>query len=292
MKKRHLCKYLLGMILFGSNGIVASGTALSSVELVYMRSIIGAVLLLILYFATGHRLRVLEHKKDLLFVALSGVAMGADWLFLFEAFDQIGVSLSVLINYMGPMIVILLSPILFQEKIGPVKGLAFIAALIGVFLTSGQAVTAGLHMWGLTCAVLSAFCSAGLIIFNKMAVEIKGMENATVQLLSTAITVAAFIGLKQGLVIEILPEDWLRVLWLGILNTGVACYLVFSPIAYLPAQTTAVCTYAEPVAAVLMSMLFLHEAMRPLQVLGAVLIIGGAMLAEIVNVKERNAPVS
>lgn len=283
MKKKNLLKYLLGMILFGSNGIVANGTALSSVELVYMRSSIGAVLLLALYFASGRRLTVFQHKRDLLFVALSGVAMGADWLFLFEAFNQIGVSLSVLINYMGPMIVIILSPILFKEKIGPVKLLAFTLAVVGVFLTSGQAVISGIHAWGLICAILSAFCSAGLILFNKMSVHIKDMENAAVQLLFSAITAVAFVGFQQGLAVELVSDDWIRVLWLGIFNTGIACYLVFSSIGYLSAQTSAICAYVEPVSAVFLSLLFLKESMSPLQMFGAVLIIGGAMLTEIAN---------
>lgn len=283
MKRKHLAKYILGMALFGSNGIVANGSALSSIELVFMRSLIGAALLLIICFAAGYRLKVLNCKRDLLFVALSGAAMGADWLFLFEAFEQIGVGLAVLINYLGPVIVIVLSPVLFKEKIGPAKLLAFAAAVIGVFLVSGQAAFSGVNGWGLICAVLSAFCAAGMILFNKLSVNIRGMENATLQLLFAAITVAVFVICKQGFAIEILPMDWIRVLWLGIFNTGLACYLTFSVIGYLPAQTSAICAYVEPVSAVFMSMIFLHETMQPLQIIGAILIIGGAMFTEIIN---------
>ncbi len=286
MKKKHLLKYLAGMILFGTNGIVASGSALSSVELVYMRSIIGAALLAVLYFATGHRVTAHKHPKDLIFVALSGASMGLDWLFLFEAFRQIGVSLAVLINYLGPAIVILLSPLLFREKLGAAKLLAFAAAIIGVFMLSGQAVVSGINIWGLTCALLSSFGSAGLILFNKLSVHVKGMENAMFQLLFAAITVAVFMGISQGFIIDILPADWIKVLWLGILNTGVACYLTFSEITYLPAQTSAICAYIEPVSAVFMSLIFLHESMGIFQIIGAILVIGGAAFTEIMNTKE------
>lgn len=64
MKRKHLAKYILGMALFGSNGIVANGSALSSIELVFMRSLIGAASLLIICFAAGYRLKVLNCKRD------------------------------------------------------------------------------------------------------------------------------------------------------------------------------------------------------------------------------------
>ena len=47
--------------------------------------------------------------------------MAADWLFLFEAYAQIGVSLGMLINYCGPAIVIAASPIVLKEKISRAK---------------------------------------------------------------------------------------------------------------------------------------------------------------------------
>lgn len=62
---------------------------------------------------------------------------------------------------------------------------------------------------------------------------------------------------------------------LGLINTGVGCYCYFSLIGSLPAQSVAICGYLEPLFAVLLSVLILHETMRPLQILGAVLIIGG-----------------
>ena len=69
-------------------------------------------------------------------------------------------------------------------------------------------------------------------------------------------------------------------LLLGLVNTGVGCYCYFSSIGDLPAQSVAICGYLEPLSAVLLSVLILHETMAPLQILGAVLIIGGAVFGE------------
>ncbi|MBQ2924303.1 MAG: DMT family transporter, partial [Anaerotignum sp.] len=71
------------------------------------------------------------------------------------------------------------------------------------------------------------------------------------------------------------------VLMLGLVNTGLGCYRYFSAIGRLPVQTVAVCGYLEPLAAVVLSAILLGEGMGVLQILGTVLILGGAMFAEL-----------
>lgn len=273
-------KYILALLLFGSNGVVASYIGLTSYEIVLLRSLLGSLLLIAIFFFTGHKLTVLQHKRDLCYIALSGIAMGADWLLLFEAFSQIGVSLGMLINYCGPAIVVALSPLLFKERVTPQKLTALITTLIGVFLISGQAATEEANFWGIFCAGLSAVSYAAMVIFNKKSKQVIGMENSTLQLFFAFITVAIFVGFKQGFYMEIAAEDWLPILWLGLLNTGICCYLYFSSIGRLPVQTVAICGYLEPLSAILFSVLFLKEILQPIQVLGAILIIGGAVFAE------------
>lgn len=95
---------------------------------------------------------------------------------LFEAFNEIGVSLTILINYSGPAIVIALSPVLFGEKVTAKKLIGLIAALIGVFLISGIAITNGLSTWGIICAILSAVSYAAMVIFNKKSEKVRELK--------------------------------------------------------------------------------------------------------------------
>jgi drug/metabolite transporter (DMT)-like permease len=278
--KRAYFKYLLSLLLFGSNGVVASRIGLTSYEIVLLRSLLGSLLLIAIFFFSRYKLTVLRHKRDTIYIAISGLAMAANWLFLFEAFTQIGVSMGMLINYSGPAIVMALSPLVFKERVTWPKIIALLAALLGVFLISGQAVKEGVNAWGLLCAGLSAVAYAAMVIFNKMSKKITGMENSTLQLFFTFVTVAVFVGFKQGFYMEIAAGDWLPILWIGLLNTGVGCYLYFSSIGKLPVQTVAICGYLEPLAAVVFSVLFLSETMLPIQIFGALLILGGAVFAE------------
>ena len=103
------------------------------------------------------------------------------------------------------------------------------------------------------------------------------------QLIFGFLTAAVFVGAKQGLFFPMERGDWPPVLILGLLNTGIGCYLYFSAIGRLPVQSVAICGYLEPLSAVLFSVLLLHETMAPVQILGAVLILGGAAFAESIS---------
>ncbi len=72
---RAYIKYFTGLLLFSSNGVIASAISLSSYQIVLLRSVIGAAFLLILFFSSGKRLNVRRYPKDFIFIALSGVAM-------------------------------------------------------------------------------------------------------------------------------------------------------------------------------------------------------------------------
>ena len=283
--KRSYMKYFAALLLFGFNGIVASFIDLSSYEIVLLRTFIGNVLLIALFFLTRNKLTFYQYKNDSLFLLLSGIAMGTSWMFLYEAYAQIGVSIASLCYYCGPVIVMALSPLLFREKLTASKLCGFAAVLIGIILVNGSAFNGNGNLWGIFCGLMSAVMYAALVICNKKAQRITGMENATLQLFVSFLTVFIFVLFKQGLTVHLHTEDIIPVLILGLFNTGIGCYFYFSSIGKLPVQTVAVCGYLEPLSAVVFSVIVLHETMLPIRILGAALIIGGAVSSELVKRK-------
>ena len=273
-------KYIFALLLFGSNGIVASLIHLSSYEIVLLRTLIGSLLLIAIFFIAREKLTFYKYKTQSIFLAVSGIAMGTSWIFLYEAYDEIGVSLASLAYYCGPVIVMMLSPLLFEEKLTKIKVCSFITVLVGIFLVNGTAFENGVSIWGLACGLLSAVCYSLMVMFNKKAKDITGLENAMLQLFVAFLTVAIFVGIKQGYRMQIDTQSIIPILVLGLLNTGIGCYFYFSSIGKLPVQTVAICGYLEPLSAVVFSVIFLKETMLPIQIIGAVLIIGGAMLGE------------
>ena len=286
MKKAYV-QYVAALLLFGSNGIVAGYISLDSYEIVWMRTLIGGLLLLAICLLSGHKIRFCENKRDILFSAVSGAAMGASWLFLYEAYRQIGVGMATLAYYCGPVLVMALSPLLFHEAFTRIKAAGFLAVLCGVYLVNAPTLADGKSGWGLFCGGMSAVLYAVMVLSSKKAKRLEGVEKSMLQLLFGFLTVSVFVWGKQGPTLAVLPGDWAPLFLLGLLNTGVGCYWYFSAIGRLPAQSVAVCGYLEPLAAVVLSVLILGESMQPMQVLGAVLILGGAAFGECAGRRKR-----
>ena len=282
-------KYLAALLMFGMNGIVASHIALSSYEIVFTRTLIGSLLLIAIYASTRQGVHLLQNKKHTLCLVVSGIAMGTSWMFLYEAYQRIGVGIASLAYYCGPVIVMILAPVLFREKLTWAKAAGFLAVLFGMFCVNAQALDETQTAWGLFCGIMSAVTYAFMVVFNKKAKSLTGLENSMWQLLISFVTVAIFVGAKQGLVIHIEPGNWVPILILGVFNTGIGCYFYFSSIGDLPVQTVAICGYLEPLSAVVFSVLFLQESMTGIQVIGAALILGGAAFGELLPLHNSKA---
>ena len=285
MKDKPGLRYIVALLLFGSNGIVANYISLPSYEIVFTRTLIGSLFLLLIFISSKQKVQFWRNKRHSLYLVISGVAMGASWMFLFEAYAQIGVSISTLAYYCGPVIVMILSPIVFKEKLTAIKLLGFLAVVLGMFCVNGQSMLQGTVSWGLVFGILSAFMYAFMVIFNKKAASISGLENPTWQLIISFLTVAVFLGLKQGFSVHIALDNLAPILLLGIVNTGIGCYFYFSSIGHLPVQTVAILGYLEPLSALFFSAAFLGETLSFLQLIGAVLILGGAGFGELFRQK-------
>lgn len=274
-------KYITALLLFGLNGIVASHIALNSYEIVFTRTLIGSFMLALLFMAGRRKSRLFENKKHGLFLLISGMAMGCSWMFLYEAYDQIGVGVATLAYYCGPAIVMVLAPLLFREKFTWPKMLGFFLVFLGMFFVNRGAADVTGSGWGMFCGILSAVMYAVMVITNKKSKTITGLENAMVQLIVACLIVALFLVVKQGFHLSVEKSSVLPILILGVVNTGIGCYFYFSSIGKLPVQSVAICGYLEPLSAVVCAVLFLRETLTVSQVLGAFLILGGAAFAEL-----------
>ena len=281
--------YFLALILFGFNGIVASYISLNSYEIVFLRTLLGSVFLASIFLFTKGKRQGIQNKKHLSCIALSGVAMGLSWMFLYEAYTEVGVSVATLAYYSGPIIVMVLSPLFFREHLTKRKVIGFVVVLAGMFFVNENALQQNGLSWGLLCGLLSAVLYAVMVISNKKASSITGLGNSVFQLTFSFIMVAVFIQIKQGVVIPTLFENIVPVLILGIVNTGIGCYLYFSSIQKLPAGSVAICGYIEPLSALIFSAIFLHERLTIIQIVGATFIIGGAVFGEYSGLKKENS---
>ena len=145
-----LFTYLAALLLFGSNGIIAAAIALPSSDIVLLRTFLGALsLVTILAITQRHKLQAPSRPREAAALILSGAALGASWIFLFRAYQTIGVGVSSLLYYCGPIIVMALSPFIFGEKLTGGKIAGFIAVACGAFLIAAQGLGGNIPIAGI-----------------------------------------------------------------------------------------------------------------------------------------------
>jgi drug/metabolite transporter (DMT)-like permease len=206
-------------------------------------------------------------------------------MLLFEAYNHTTVAIATLCYYMAPTIVILLSPIIFRERMTVKKAVCAVVAIAGMVLVSGVAGGSGENevsipgiLLGLGAAVLYAL----IVILNKKIPGIDAYQKTSVQLLSAGLAMVPYLLLTGGFRTEGFSLSAAAlVLVVGIVHTGTAYTMYFGSMDGLRVQTVAILSYIDPVSALLFSAFLLREPLTPLNILGAVMIIGSAMASEI-----------
>ena len=268
------------MLIFGTIAIFRRNIPFSSGLLAFSRGLLGGVFLLIFVAVKHHRMEKVE-KKQLALLILSGAIIGVDWILLFEAYNCTTVAVATMCFYMQPTIVILLSPVLFREKLSVKKGLCALAAILGMVFVSGVAEGAPP---GTQDAKGIAFGLAAAVLYAATVI----IEKTIVQLLSAAAVLIPYLLLTEDFSAVVLDaRTVVLVLIVGIVHSGLAYALYFGNVNKLLAQSVAVLSYIDPVSSLFFSALLLHERLTAFGLLGAVLIFGSALVSELGGKKRR-----
>lgn len=285
MNKENFKSYiaLIGsMLIFGTLGVVRRYVPLSSAMLALCRGVLGSVFLLVFVLVRGGKLKLPERKATL-WLVLTGAVMGLNWMLLFEAYNYTTVAAATMCYYMQPTIVILLSPIVFRERLGAKRLACAFAAIVGMLFVSG--VLSGgagqMHIGGILFGLGAAAFYATVIILNKKIVVGDIYAKTIIQLAGAALVMIPYVLLTEGVPdLSMSAAGVGTVLLVGIVHTGITYALYFGSMQRLRAQTVAVLSYIDPVFALLLSAAVLHESLTPLGIVGAVLIIGSAIISE------------
>ena len=279
-----LVSLILSMIIFGTIGVVVRNIPLPSEVIASARGILGSVFLLLYLKITGRPFDPAGiAKRDFLLLIVTGAMIGFNWILLFEAYHYTSVAIATLCYYMQPVIILLVSPFLLKEKLSAKKTACVIAAVIGMVLISGiigPGETPS-HARGILLGLGAAVLYAGVILLNKKIRGVPIFEKTIIQLMSTAVCLLPYMILRGTLHAYQPGYTGIGMLLLaGILHTGIAYVLYFGAVENLPAHTSALVSYIDPVTAILLSALFLHEPLSAAGIAGTVLIIGSAVVSE------------
>lgn len=273
------------MFIFGTIGIFRRYIPLSSSVLACVRGLLGAIVLSFYVKARGRKLIHPVGSKKILWLALTGVLMGFNWILLFEAFNYTTVSIATLCYYMEPIIVILISAFLFKEKLSLKKGLCSVVALIGMVFVSGvynHGVSQEGELKGVLFALGASCLYSAVVLINKKVSGIDSYEKTIIQLLAAAIVLIPYVLTTEDITrIRLDGKTIVILIIVGVVHTGVSYALYFASMDGLKTQTIAIFSYIDPITALILSVVVLNEKMSMLGILGAVMILGAAILSEL-----------
>ncbi len=275
-------KMVASMAIWGSMGLVIRWISLPTAAIALTRGALGALFLFLLVTLAGRRVAWRAVRDNLGLLIVSGALLGANWIFLFEAYRRTTIQLATLSYYLAPVLILAASPLVLKERLTALKAACVLAALGGMALVSGVGTGGAGNPVGILFGLGAAVCYAGLTLTNKFLKGVSPMEATMVQLAVSAAALLPYALFSGTLSLSGAgPKDALLLIILGVVHTGLAFFWFFSSVRDLKAQTVAMFSYIDPAMAILLSALLLRERLDVPQILGACLILGAALVGEL-----------
>ena len=274
---------ILSMTVFGTLGLFVRNIAVTSGEIALYRSVMAVGLIGAFMLLTKQKIALKNVKKEAILLLVSGIAMGFNWILLFEAYRYTTVSVATLSYYFAPVIVTVACPILFKEKLTIKQIVCFAFSTVGIVLITGIGnIGGGRHWIGILLGLGAAVLYATVVLLNKFIRNVEGIQRTFWQFLSAMVVLIPYVLLTNGITIGNLNGvGWVSLLIVGVVHSGIAYCLYFSAIHNLPGQQAALLSYVDPLVAVLISVTILDETMTVMQIVGGALILGFTLWNEL-----------
>lgn len=274
---------IISMSIFGTLAIFVRNISVSSGELSLYRAILAALLISGYLLVTKDKINFSAIKKELILLLFSGMAMGFNWILLFEAYKYTSVSAATLSYYFAPIIVTIVCPFLFHEKLTKKQIICFVMSTLGVFLITGipDFQNMGRDTIGILFGLSAAVFYATVILLNKFIKNVTGIHRTYLQFLAAIIILIPYVACTSGFHLGSLDsKGWVNLLIVGLIHTGITYCLYFSSLKELPGQEAAILSYIDPLMAVVISVAILGESISLPQIIGGILILGFAIWNE------------
>lgn len=276
---------LVAMASFGTLAIFVRNISVSSGELALYRALLAILLLSGYFLVTRQSIQLKAIRKELPLLLLSGVAMGFNWILLFQAYKYTTVSVATLSYYFAPVIVTAVCPFLFKEKLTPKQILCFLMSTLGLVLVIGitdLGKGAGTDHIGVLFGLGAAVLYATVVLLNKFIKGVAGIQRTFLQFLAAAVVLIPYVAATSGFHLEAMDgKGWVCLFIVGLFHTGVCYCLYFTALKDLSGQEASILSYVDPLVAVLVSVFLLGEAMTATQLVGGVLILGFTLYNEL-----------
>jgi drug/metabolite transporter (DMT)-like permease len=194
----------------------------------------------------------------------------------FTALTMASAGLVAILLYLYPAIVVILSSLLFKERITGLKVSALILALTGTVLTIG--LGGGGSLLGIALAMTAPLIySAYILAGSKITKEVEILSSSTVVMISASFVFGALIAVK-GLNVPQTLMGWGGVLAIALISTVIAIIAFFAGLKRVGPTNASMLSTFEPVTTVVLAAIVFGEEIGFMRVVGGVLILMAVIL--------------
>lgn len=288
---KYKIELVLSMLIFGSIGIFVKECGLPSGLLASARGVFGALALLLIGLTAKKKNSFTNIKDNIKILLPAGIAIGFNWILLFEAYRFTSVAVATVCYYLAPVFIAVFSAVIFKERLTPIKLVCMAASLAGTVLVSGVSKTGTnkATIIGMALGIGAAVLYAAAVTLNKSLKDIPSVDATTVQLFIAGIAVLPYALIKSDYAVNSFSlKQFCILLIIIVVHTGISYAMYFSAVHKLDGQTTAVLSYIDPLAAIILSALVLNEKMTFISIIGALIILCSTLISEIFSGKSRS----
>jgi drug/metabolite transporter, DME family len=288
---------VLAAVCYGTLGPAsrfAEEAGVESLSLVTWRAGVGAVVVALFIgarLAAGAarpvRLRDIP-RRDRWFMAGAAVANTFLNLSVFVAFTRISIALALLVFYLYPAMVAVVSVIWFGERLDRLRWAALAVSLGGLMLVlAGEPAGVGaLDALGIGLAFVGAVAQVFYVLAARHGFgHIPGAQAAALMMGGAMTLYVAIAFLSGSLATLASPLASVDALWpvvvAGVIGAGVPTVAYITGIRMLGPSRAAILATLEPVVGVLLAAVLLAEQPTPIQVVGGALILVAAVLLQL-----------
>ena len=255
---------ILSALIYGIAPMLAKIAYMGGVNgmtLTFLRTFLMLPLLFVLMLVRGRSFRL--NKKELFDIIILGVVGGSfSIISLYAAYDYISTGLATTLHFIYPLIIVVVSALIYREKITNMKLAAVMLVTLGIFLFVDLNTAA--DKIGVILAVLSGVFYSFYVIY----MDHSGLDKMD------------YVKLTFYLMIIMSATAWVFAVIISFLITIGAIPLFQAGVRYEGASTAGIVSALEPITTIILGALFLGEAMGLVQYFGGAMIILGVGIAE------------
>lgn len=282
-KKRYTAAVIAAGTLWGFMGFfrrTLDTMGLSASNCIAVRCIVAAILFAITMLIADRKAFKIKLRDAWCFVGCGIVSLLVFGLCYFKAMDYMSLSNAAILLYTAPCFVIIISAVLFKEKITPKKIAAMLMAFAGCCLVSGIGTGDEISAIGLVLGLCSGLCYALYSIFSRFAIN-RGYSTFTINFYScllAGIGATAVGGTDFIPLISLTPSNLLFAVATGL----VTCFLPYLLYTYgligIENGKASIMASIEPVVATLCGVFIYNEGLTVMSTVGILLVLSAIVL--------------